>query len=252
MAAAHCFKLCSLVYPAGLAAPRSVCSMGCPIAIPFAGVLPQAGLSLLLVIQLQPILCNFGLFNAERALLYQSAKSQITSSSSQNVACFLSMQCCVTSAEPATSLQTQTMGPARSGVRQGGQSGPQGMLTAEPSMPDQDGETSLVTYVLLLPDSITCHMRSSSFSSLHFSHTFFFSLTASLVTYVLLLPHSITCHIRSSPPSQHLLSHMFFFSLTASLVTCVLLLPHSISCHIRSSSCSVTMPMLVALSQWLA
>ena len=34
------------------------------------------------------------------------------------------------------------MGPARSGGRQGGQLGPQGMLSAEPSMPDQDGENS--------------------------------------------------------------------------------------------------------------
>ena len=69
-------------------------------------------------------------------------------SRSQSVVSHLSMQCCVTAAEPARSLQTQTMGPARSGGRQGGQSGPQGMLSAEPSMPDQDGENS--------PHSILC------------------------------------------------------------------------------------------------
>lgn len=65
--------------------------MGNLIANPFADVLPQAMLSLLLVIQLQPILYNFGLFNAERALLYPSTENQITSSSSQNVAFFLSV-----------------------------------------------------------------------------------------------------------------------------------------------------------------
>lgn len=57
-------------------------------------------------------------------------------------------------AEPATSLQTHTLGPARSGGRPGGQSEPQGMLSAEPSMPDQDGANcptaSSAVHLLLL------------------------------------------------------------------------------------------------------
>ena len=56
-------------------------------------------------------------------------------------------QVCV-SAEPATSLQTQAMGPggvggvdpARSGGKQGALSGPAGPLSAEPSMRDLEGD----------------------------------------------------------------------------------------------------------------
>ncbi|KAL3144474.1 hypothetical protein ABBQ32_004214 [Trebouxia sp. C0010 RCD-2024] len=43
--------------------------------------------------------------------------------------------------EPAASVQTHIQGPAKSGGRQGAQSGPQGMLSAEPSMRDQDEVT---------------------------------------------------------------------------------------------------------------
>lgn len=50
-------------------------------------------------------------------------------------------------AEPAASVQTHIQGPAKSGGRQGAQSGPQGMLSAEPSMRDQDGEMPIQVHL---------------------------------------------------------------------------------------------------------